>query len=92
MKRSVNFGGRYGKHLTQANVAALFVHYGVGDEHTAQKVYEAYRDEPEKYESSNLFNHYKRGLAGLDGPSKKQALAHAAWRAGREKFEQSQNR
>jgi hypothetical protein len=40
----------------------------------AGKVYQAYRDEPERHERSNLFNHYTR------------EFAYAAWRAGRDKF------
>jgi hypothetical protein len=52
----------------------------------AGKVYQAYRDEPERHERSNLFNHYKRGLAGLPAPDKAREFAYAAWRAGRDKF------
>ena len=47
-------------------------------------VYRLYRDHPEKGESSNLYNHYKRGLQGIHEPNKSAKLAYAAWLAGRD--------
>lgn len=50
----------------------------------AEKVYQAFRDDPEKHERSYLVHGYKRGIAGLSAPEKSKTLLYAAWRAGRD--------
>jgi hypothetical protein len=50
-----------------------------------EKVYRFYRDTPKPPARGHLYDHYKRGLAGIMEPSKTAKLAHAAWQAGRDK-------
>jgi len=49
-----------------------------------EKIYKAFRENPEEFKSSYLYNHYKRGLVGIIKPTASEKNALAAWKAGRD--------
>lgn len=52
---------------------------------SAEKVFLLYCNNPDAGKGSYLYAHYLRGVEGIMEPDKGADLAHAAWRAGRNK-------
>jgi hypothetical protein len=58
----------------------------------AEQVYRLYRSDPGAGVSNYLRNHYRRGRRAIREPSRKARLAHAAWRAGRDRAQSDRMR
>lgn len=57
---------------------------------SVETVYRYFRDTDDPPKRGHLYDHYKRGLAGIMKPDKQATLALAAWQAGRDKAQSKQ--